>query len=307
MAELDKDDPQQQLKSFSLLKRMLSAYDISKVDSTMSPTETMTGANYMWVGASAVEAIMTAVQASQLTEVKTVLDMPCGHGRVLRHLAVLFPESVIDACDLDKEGVDFCARSFGARPIVSQEDLTQVRFETKYDLIWIGSLFTHTSREITEKWLTYLSQQLTSKGIIVSTFHGRFAPKLHYHTPYIDDERWRLIMDEYLRNGYGYADYSTDQSHDFIKGSYGLSITRPSTLLEIVFKIPGVRVHHYQERGWGNNHDIIVFGPPNWDDSTWPTEEPQLLSRSVTAPHVNRRLADRLRDAAKVLFADQRD
>ncbi|EJL58090.1 hypothetical protein PMI09_00583 [Rhizobium sp. CF122] len=277
MAELDPNDAQQRLKSFDLLKRMLSTYDFSKVDATMSPTETMVGHNYFWVGASAMEAIIASVQASQLTEVRTILDMPCGHGRVLRHLAAMFPDATIDACDLDKEGVEFCAKAFGARPIVSHEDLTAVEFDTKYDLIWIGSLFTHTSRDITEKWLTFLSRQLTSEGIIVATFHGRFAPKLHYHTPYIDDDKWAVIMDGYLRTGYGYADYQSGQSHDFIEGSYGLSVTRPSTLLEIVFKIPGVRVHHYKERGWGNNHDIIAFGPPDWDDSTWPSEEPKLI------------------------------
>ena len=303
MAELDHNDPQQRLKSFNLLRKMVTTYDVSRVDATMSPTDTMVGHNYIWVGASAMESIVASVAASQLTEVKTILDMPCGHGRVLRHLAAMFPDAVIDACDLDTDGVEFCAKAFGARPIVSQEELTAVEFDTKYDLIWIGSLFTHTSREITEKWLTFLSKQLTENGIIVATFHGRFAPKLHYHTPYVDKDRWAVIMDQYLRTGYGYTDYHSSQSHDFIEGSYGLSVTRPSTMLEIIFKIPGVRVHHYQERGWGDNHDIIAFGPPDWDNSTWVSEEPQMIPDPVPPP-IKRRLPERLRDAAKALFGE---
>lgn len=298
MAEIDQNDPGQRLKSFHLLKEMTTTYDVSKVDATMSPTDTMVGHNYIWVGASAIEAITACVQASQLTEVNTVLDLPCGHGRVLRHLAAMFPNARIDACDVDKDGVEFCAKTFGARPIVSQEDLTRVEFDTKYDLIWIGSLFTHTSRDITEKWLAFLSGHLTDKGIIVATFHGRFAPKLHYHTPYIDDATWGVVMDGYLRTGYGYADYHRGQGHDFIEGSYGLSVTRPSTLLEIVFKIPGVRVHHYKERAWANNHDVIAFGPPNWDDSTWRSDEPKLLQQKL------KKFPERLREAVKVLMQD---
>jgi SAM-dependent methyltransferase len=295
MATLDDTDPQQRLKSLDLLKHMITTYDLSKVDATVSPRETMLGENYFWVGASAMEVITAAVHASRLTDVMTILDLPCGHGRVLRHLAAMFPEARIDACDLDEDGVRFCAETFGANPIVSQEDLTAVKFPRKYDLIWIGSLFTHTSQEITEKWLRFLAGQLTDSGIIVATFHGRFAPKLHYHTPYIDDAKWALIMDGYVRNGYGYADYDRSQSHDFIKGSYGLSVAKPSSLVEMVSRIPGIRVHLYKERGWADNHDVIAFGPPDWDDSEWPSQEPKRLP-------LNKKLSERLRLAAQAIF-----
>ncbi|NSZ61882.1 class I SAM-dependent methyltransferase [Agrobacterium tumefaciens] len=300
MAEIDLDDPSQRLKPICLIKQMLS-YDVSNVDGTMSPTDTMAGPNYIWVGASAVEAIIPAIYSSRLTEVKTVLDMPCGHGRVLRHLKALFPEARIDACDIDKEGVEFCENTFGARPIISQENLTAVDFDTKYDLIWIGSLFTHTSREITEKWLAHLSRYLTDNGIIVATFHGRISTKMQYHTPYIDDARWKIIMDGYLRTGYGYADYQVGQGHDFIEGSYGLSVTKASEMLELVSRIKGVRVHHYQERGWANNHDVIAFGPPDWDDSFWPVEDPKLLSEPVEPPPPPKRFRERLAEAFRVL------
>lgn len=276
-APIDPNDPGQGRKDLTLLRRMLADYDASKVDATLSLKETMGGHNYMWVGSSAAEIIMMSVLASRLTEVRSVLDLPCGHGRVLRHLVRMFPDAEVDACDLDRDGVEFCTKTFGARPIVSQEDMTKVVFDRKYDLIWIGSLFTHTSREITQRWLTFLSEQLSDTGTIVATFHGRFAPKLHCHTPYLDEERWRVVMDGYRKTGYGYADYAREQSHDFIEGSYGLSVTRPSTLIEIIGEIPGVRVHLYQERGWGNNHDVVAFGRPHWNDATWPCHEPEPL------------------------------
>jgi cyclopropane fatty-acyl-phospholipid synthase-like methyltransferase len=90
------------------------------VDTVISPKETMGRDNYLWVGASAAEAIIAALAVSRLAEVRRILDLPCGHGRVLRHLVKIFPDAVVDACDLDRDGVDFCAVRFGARPIISQ-------------------------------------------------------------------------------------------------------------------------------------------------------------------------------------------
>src|ERR1700733_11119618 len=70
---------------------MLSSYKPSEVDRRISPGETMGGDNYFSIGESAVDVVVKACMASQLTEVNRVLDMPCGHGRVLRHLVRLFP------------------------------------------------------------------------------------------------------------------------------------------------------------------------------------------------------------------------
>ena len=49
--------------------------------------------------------------ASYLMEVKTILDLPSGHGRVLRHLIKMFPEARCDVCDLDVGGMDFALSS----------------------------------------------------------------------------------------------------------------------------------------------------------------------------------------------------
>jgi SAM-dependent methyltransferase len=235
------------IKNFALFREMLDNYDPSKVDPTISPSESMTGSNYLWVGAAAAEAIMTAVAASRLTEVTRVLDLPCGHGRVLRHLAKLFPRAQFDACDLDAAGVNFCADRFKANPIYSTEDLTALQFDNSYDIIWIGSLFTHTSAEITAKWLAFLANYLTGTGIIIATFHGRWATKMHKIQPYIDEDSWDEIIEGYHRIGYGLHDYQSSEKHDFIHGSYGLSVAKPKSIVEILETIEGTRIFSYQD------------------------------------------------------------
>ena len=61
-----------------------------------------------------------------VADVKRILDLPCGHGRVLRYLSAAFPEAEITACDIMREGVDFCASTFGAIPVYSQDDPQQI-------------------------------------------------------------------------------------------------------------------------------------------------------------------------------------
>lgn len=257
------------LRDYSLMHKMLANYDPCIVNRQLSPNDTMIGDNYFEVGTSAVEVIINACFVSKLTNVTNVLDLPCGHGRVLRHLVALFPDAQIDACDLDKEGLEFCASTFHVRPILSLDDLTEVKFVNTYDLIWIGSLFTHINYATTKKWLTFLSGLLTPQGIIISTFHGRWATQLHRLVPYIDDKSWKVISKGYKLKGYGYHDYNVGKSHDFISGNYGISVAKPHTIIELVEQIPGVRIYMYKEKAWGDNHDVVVFGHPDWDESWW--------------------------------------
>ena len=142
--------------------------------------------------------------------------------------------------------------------------MTKVHFDSHYEVIWIGSLFTHTSYEITQEWLTFLSELLSDRGIIVATFHGRFTPLLHKGMPHIDDERWAKIYEQYERSGYGYQDYSSEQTHEFIHGNYKAVAQKAATVIDLVQQIPDTRIFKYTERGWARNHDVIAFGKPWW-------------------------------------------
>ena len=238
-------------------------YVSSKIDDKISPTETMRDEWYFPVGVSAFEVIKSAISASALTQVDNILDMPCGHGRVLRHLRNMFPDAVIDACDLDKDGVAFCESQFGANPIYSVEDLTSVDFPRYYDIVWVGSLFSHTSDEITALWMNHLAKFLSPTGIIVATFIGRRATEINKFAPFIDQVKWDKIVKEFEATGFGYADYSDDQNHDYIAGSYGVSLVNASRIISIVEAISGVRLFSYMEGGWANNQDVVVFGKPD--------------------------------------------
>jgi len=122
--------------NLALVNQIDSAYQSSTVNREISPNDAMQNEWYHDVGLSSVEVIKGAILTSWLSKVDRVLDLPCGHGRVLRHLRAMFPDIPIDACDLDKDGVDFCASTFGATPVYStSEELTEVNLPNTYDLI----------------------------------------------------------------------------------------------------------------------------------------------------------------------------
>jgi len=248
---------------------LLANYRATPPSQKISPNETMLNEWYFDVGKYAIEVIAAALVSSKIHEgmqgpkVSKVLDIPCGHGRILRHLVKLFPEAEIHACDLDRDGLDFCASEFGARAIISDEDLTRVDFGCEYDVIWVGSLFTHTSRELTGRWMAHLARFLSPQGIVVATVHGRWSEQVHKQAPYIDEGRWQKILEEYSATGYGYQDYCKEDSHNYISGSYGVSLARPHVIVEEIERIPAVRLFMYMERGWGEHQDVVVFGRPD--------------------------------------------
>src|SRR5882724_969083 len=89
------------------------------------------GAHYYKVGLSAIRCIEEALERAKLTDVRTILDLPCGSGRVLRFLVQRFPEAEITACELQPGPVQFCVRTFGAEPAYSSVNLDEVSLSKK--------------------------------------------------------------------------------------------------------------------------------------------------------------------------------
>jgi methylase of polypeptide subunit release factors len=79
----------------------------------------VTARQYLAVGLSAVRCVDNTLKISRTKAVRTILDLPCGHGRVLRFLKVAFPEARVVACDIDATAVSFCKRTFSVEAILS--------------------------------------------------------------------------------------------------------------------------------------------------------------------------------------------
>lgn len=226
--------------------------------SAISPSDDMWQAGEDWyfdVGENAIEIILSGLTYSWLNDVQSILDLPCGFGRVTRHLRNAFPGAQIFCCDLNREGVDFCRETFSGFGIYSHPDLLKAPLMA-YDVIWVGSLFTHLDQYRTTSWLTHLCSCLNENGILIATFHGPWSIVAHEkYGSLIDKDSWLSIIHQYKENGYGYAPYP-----QFEDPNYGVSLVSSSKLIDISSRIPGVRILSYTERGWGGNHDVLVLG-----------------------------------------------
>lgn len=234
------------------LQRIYTAYERAELIADIHPNDEMynTGKpHYFTVGRSGLDAICLGLLASWKQEIRRILDLPCGHGRVARHLRAAFPNAQLFFSDLNKEGADYCAGKFSGEAIYSKPELTNVSLPRSLDLIWIGSLFTHLDQERTARWLGYLAEHLSEHGILVATFHGYFTAK--YRVPGGGANQLEAKR-QMCNQGFGYSRYAGGS------GDYGFSLSKPSCVVDIA-NIPGTRILSYTERGWSNNHDVLVL------------------------------------------------
>ena len=140
---------------------------ISPHDSMFHPDDPH---HYFSVGESAMKSIRLAVELSGVRP-DHILDLPSGHGRVLRWLVEEYPDAKITACDIDRDAVDFCAEHFGAVPLYSEVEPEAIPLD-RYNLIWVGSLLTHLDAPLWSRFLSVLSKRT---GVLVFTTAGRYV------------------------------------------------------------------------------------------------------------------------------------
>jgi SAM-dependent methyltransferase len=208
--------------------------------------------HYFGVGVSALQCIRLAILAAGKEEIRNILDLPCGHGRVLRMLRAVFNDARIVACDLDTDGVDFCAKAFDAIPVYSKESPDEIEIDGQFDLIWCGSLLIHLDSNRWPGFLRLFSRLLAPGGILVFTTQGRCAAAriLKENFYGITPEQTTQVVEAYHKTGFGYHDY------DWMPG-YGVSLSALPWVLTTVQKQSDLRVIALQEQGWDNHQDVI--------------------------------------------------
>jgi SAM-dependent methyltransferase len=253
-------------RDLSAVMELHRKYKQRPIDSQVSSDDDMVNSgwdldnsHYFAVGANAIEIILQSMLLCGLGAAKSVLDMPCGFGRVTRHLKSAFPDADLYACDLYQNRIDFCSSVLGARPIKSKENLNEIVFPTKFDLIWCGSLLTHLPSYLFKAALELFSRSLNPNGIAIVTVHGRYSLFVqHNRWKYLSDDMFAIAESEFRVAGFGYADYSS--GNQFVEQKqYGISLSAPSYVLKCLEGDESIRIKSYVERHWDDHQDVLLF------------------------------------------------
>ena len=235
---------------------------------------------YLKVGRSAVRIIAEAMLLAGRGDFGSVLDLPCGGGRVTRHLTKFLPDSELFVADIDQEKEQFVIDRFNVRKFSFQKDYVGMPSQ-KFDLIFCGSLLTHFDRPMFNRALNYFIEALSPSGLAVVTLHGRSCVshdllqynhahslrrqyiKRHLLRPLFMKFKYTTTLDQkkainghFMRRGFGY--FSCPLWSRMYGQSYGGSYTAPSWAINRVEARADCRILGYKEMSFADYQDVLI-------------------------------------------------
>jgi SAM-dependent methyltransferase len=223
--------------------------------------------NYYSTGRTTVRRVRQAMLQTRKVEVHRILDFGSGYGRILRQFKAAFPDARLAACDILRDAVDFCAETFGAEPVYAADDPGETAIEGRFDLIWVGSLFTHLDAPQWKKLLDLFERILEPDGLLLFTTQGRVIRNQIAERAWMDSygqpiwQNWGVseaqldaVVAEYDAGGFGYLEWGT------LERRYGTSIATPAWVMEQLQTRPGFEILGYWEQGWPPQDLVTCLG-----------------------------------------------
>jgi SAM-dependent methyltransferase len=208
-------------------------------------------------------------QAAERSAVKnpTILELPCGYGRVTRHIADRFDPKSIHVADIMKPAVDFCAGTFGVTghyvvdPVYQFENIPDGFF----DIAVLGSLVTHLSQINARSVMNHFFSKLKSGGVGVVTTHGeKSRERLGVDDCYqVGDAARHHLLAAYDAGQYGFVNYRADHSLeaktvDYIGDSYGIAMI-PTSWVHEVCRENDLTIVEHRAGGWDDHQDVFFI------------------------------------------------
>lgn len=213
--------------------------------------------HYIQVGLSAMSNIEESLAAAgrSWADIEMCLDFPSGYGRVTRHLQTKIKPGNITACDIDEQAVRFLAAEFHVRPLVSNVDFRKIRFPDTYDLIYVGSLFTHLDPESAVSLLDVFAGILRPKGVLVySTCGDTCLDQLHIHG-WMFAQKEKEFREQVVSRGIGFFPYYSNDP------KWGVAIQSKSYVEKLIEeKFQGkLKFVRYKQRGLDDHQDVWTY------------------------------------------------
>ena len=204
-------------------------------------------AEYFYSG----ELLLTGLQevfedlGYSFNQIDTFLDFACGYGRFTRFLIQKLDHEKITVSDIDKNAVDFVKSTFGVNGFYSVDNPDRLIHDTRYDVIFVASLFSHLSLRFWCDWLKRLYDLLNDGGILIFSTHGVDLIKL------LNDEMKVLVQK--VEEGFYYVPLSEtkrlstkDYGSTYVRYDYAGKVIRQNNIGKIVAYYPK-KLHNFQD------------------------------------------------------------
>ncbi|RDJ98792.1 class I SAM-dependent methyltransferase [Paraburkholderia lacunae] len=222
--------------------------------------------HYYSVGSQMADFVSHATELAG-AHTPIILELPCGYGRVTRHLATRFDPTKIHVADIMVPSVDFCIGAFGvvghyvAEPVYEYANIASEAF----DVAALGSLVTHLSSHNARTVIVHFFSKLKSGAVGVVTTHGE---KSREHLGIADcyqvgEAARQHLLSSFDANQYGFVNYPTDHSLetktvDYIGDSYGISII-PTDWIKSVCEENNLSIIEHWPGAWDGHQDVFFI------------------------------------------------
>ena len=226
--------------------------------------------HYEFVGRSDLSVVLSVINLRATypggdSAISDIFDFGCGHGRAARWYRAAFPEAAIWVTDLDQAGVDWCVKQFGCKDTVGEIPAD------RFDVVWLGSVFTHLPQQIAAGLIDNLLKSLKPNGLLIFTTQGRFAVRMMEKFLVASDDvpewaNYNLKRDsvedlirQYNEEGYGFVSYPHQTD-------YGLCVAKSQWYSDRILKHDRYIQILMQEKGSDNHQDVLAFMRAELDD-----------------------------------------
>jgi SAM-dependent methyltransferase len=214
---------------------------------------------YFTAGRSALKSIRLAMLAANRDGVTRILDFASGAGRVLRYLKAAFPDAELAACDVVDDYLRFCSDVFGARSLKSNLDPSQIELDGQFDLIWCGSLLSHTDSDDFAGYLKLWESALAPGGVLVFTVMGRSVPVALRNgmSPLsVNRDEADQILRDFESTGFAFV-YGVHEPD----AKLGEAVASPAWVCSQLEKTPELSLLLYCEESW-EGQDVVACTKP---------------------------------------------